>query len=199
MALPIQVCYFETTMRIGCDLDGVIIDHHMNERRLVAKCGIVIPRGATARIDIKNLFSPAEYDEMRKELYGAYSIVASEVIGARRALKQLVRQGHDVRIISRRHPKSRQFARRWLSLHGFEIIIPASHIHFIAGGASKEALCKKFSIDVYVDDWDFELRHLVTPRVKVLFGSQLKKPFSGVIGVPTWSALACLIAKISKR
>jgi len=156
-------------MHISCDLDGVIVDHKRNQQRLLAKRGFMMPRAAITKELIRSLLNRETHREFKRELYGAMSLRAGEIRGAKRALEALREKGHQLCIISRR-AQDAPFALRWLDDRGFHEIIPATNVYFVDADEKKEAVCRKLGVELHIDDSPEVLEKLKTPVHKVLFG-----------------------------
>lgn len=175
-------------MNISCDLDGVIIDHKGNQQQLLWKYGFSIPRDDISRELIKSLLSPEEYLEFKEKIYEAMSAQAEEIAGARQVLQRLLGEGHAVSIISRRGRGKAQ-ALAWLADRGFTKFLPESQIHFVDTNEEKEILCKKFNIDLHIDDLPEILEILKTPKHRILFSASIRKHHAATAVVKNWEEL----------
>ena len=155
-------------MNIGCDLNGVIIDHSSNQALMLAECGIVIPRAEITRQWLKEFFTPEQYDLFKQELYDVRSSVAKEIQGALHALYALTYAGHTIRIISRMNKSSNQ-GLQWLDAHGYLAFIPREQIHFVSTYEDKETICRQWGIDALIDDSPEVFDVLRTPHLRILF------------------------------
>lgn len=155
-------------MKIGCDLDGVIIDHSYNQALMLAECGIIMPRADITKQWLRDFFTPEQYELFKQELYDVRSSAAQEIQGALRALYTLTYASHNICIISRRIKSSNQ-ALQWLDAHGYLGFIPREQIHFVSTYEDKETICLQQEIDVLIDDSPEVFDTLHTPRVRILF------------------------------
>ena len=155
-------------MNIGCDLDGVIIDHTRNKQRLLKERGFVLAEHECTKENIKSLLNPEEYARFLVELYDEHGIYADEITHAKQMLTEIASLGHHLRIISRRQKSSAQ-ALQWLETHGYLSLFPQSCIHFVSRDEEKEDICKQFGVDVHIDDTIEILSSLKTPRYKIFF------------------------------
>ncbi|GEM_PF-4587463 len=155
-------------MNIGCDLDGVIIDHSYNEALMLAECGIMIPRADITKQWLKEFFTPEQYELFKQELYDFRSSAAQEIEGALRSLHALTYAGHTIRIISRRIQSNDQ-ALQWLDVHGYLAFIPREQIYFVHTYEDKETICRQQEINVHIDDSPEVFDALRTPRLRILF------------------------------
>lgn len=155
-------------MNIGCDLDGVIIDHSYNQALMLAERGFVIPRQDISKQKLKNLLTAQEYNIFKRELYDTRGQSGKEINGALSALHAITKQGHTIHIISRRDKSSAQ-AFQWIKAHGILSVIPQSHIHFVQTYQQKEDLCRIHAIVTHIDDSPEVFDALRTPRLRILF------------------------------
>lgn len=155
-------------MNIGCDLDGVIIDHSYNQALMLAERGFIIPRQDISKQKLKNLLTPQEYDIFKQELYDIRGQSGKEIEGALGALRTMTTQGHTIRIISRRDKSSAQ-ALQWIETHGILSFIPQSHIHFVQTNRQKEDVCREHAIATHIDDSPEVFDALDTPHLRILF------------------------------
>ena len=155
-------------MNIGCDLDGVIIDHSYNQALMLAERGFIILRKDISKQKLKELLTAEEYHIFQQELYDTRGQSGSEIQGALDSLRILTKQGHTIRIISRRYENSMQ-ALQWIKTHGILSFIPQSHIHFVQTDQQKEDICHKHAIAAHIDDSPEVFDALRTPRLRILF------------------------------
>lgn len=155
-------------MNIGCDLDGVIIDHSHNQARMLAERGFIVPRQDISKYKLKQLLTAENYTSFKKELYDVRSLSAQQIIGANDAIQTISSLGHEIHIISRRDTSSAQ-ALEWLDTHGFLSLIPTSRIHFVHTYTQKEDICQQHSIELHIDDSPEVFELLQTPRHHILF------------------------------
>jgi len=172
-------------MRIGCDLDGVIIDHRGHQSLLLREIGFDIPRQELYKDKIKKLLTPGQYKEFQNKLYGEMSLRANAVLGARKALLKLKADGHEVRIISRRNAGA-SFARQWLIEHGFSKVFSPDTIHFVKSDMGKEVLCQKLHVELYVDDLPGVLEILKTPAHKILLSHRPQQHPAATFTTNNW-------------
>ena len=183
-------------MNIGCDLDGVIIDHCKNQRRLLKKRGFDMPLARISKEVIKRLLGPEEYRVFQQELYGEISREAEEVDGAKKGLEALISYGHEIRIISCRS-ENRNFALGWLRVHGFYALFKETRIHFVDADEKKEEICKMFSIKLHIDDSPKVLGGLYTPVYKILLSKTSSFCPVATHIVRNWPDLVLLVQKIT--
>lgn len=155
-------------MNIGCDLDGVIIDHSYNQALMLAERRFIIPRTELSKQKLKKLLTPEEYINFKKELYDVRSLSAQEITGAVSTLREIASLGHKIRIISCRDISSAH-ALQWLDAHSIFSVIPPSRIHFVQTYAQKEDICRQYNVQTHIDDSPEVFEFLRTPRHRVLF------------------------------
>lgn len=155
-------------MNIGCDLDGVIIDHSYNQALMLAERGFIVPRKDISKEKLKTLLTPAEYAVFKQELYDTRGFSAQEIDGALDALRTIASYGHIIRIISRRNKSSIQ-ALQWIKYHGILSTIPQSHIHFVKTHEQKEKVCRMYNVTAHIDDSPEVFEALRTPPHRILF------------------------------
>ena len=155
-------------MNIGCDLDGVIIDHSYNQALMLAERGFIIPRRDITKQKLKELLTPEQYDMFKRELYDIRAHIAPQISGAFDALSRIASSGHNIRIISRRNISGAQ-ALQWLDAHGFTSLIPIERIHFVRTYEEKEQICRKYDIELHIDDSPEVFDCLSTPAHRILF------------------------------
>lgn len=153
-------------VRVGIDLDGVIIDHRGHKCAL-AKIhgGHLEPWQANSNV-IREHMQAEAYAAMKDSLYCEWSLKAPEVEGA---LKELARLKDRVYIVSARRAESIRFAQDWLLAHGVYDLVPAERIYFCGGDAEKRGYCEKLGIGIFLDDKISVLDVLPDPTKKVLF------------------------------
>lgn len=186
-------------MNIGCDLDGVIVDHSYNEVIMLAERGIHIVRENITKKILKQLLAPEQYYQFKQELYNTRADTADEIEGAFNALQKIVLRGNTVHIISRRNQSGKQ-ACQWLDAHGFFSFIPPEQIHFVSAYKDKEDVCRLYNIDLHIDDSPEVFDVLRTPRYRILFDplSQHRNK-KNVLFARSWHDILNIIARAYKE
>lgn len=183
-------------MNIGCDLDGVIIDHSYNQALMLAERGFIVSRQDISKQKLKNLLTPEEYNIFKQELYDTRGQSGREIHGALDALRTITAQGHTVRIISRRNKSSVQ-ALQWIKTHGILSYIPQSHIHFVPTYQQKENVCRAHAITAHIDDSPEVFDALRTPRLRILFDPFTHHPHDhNVITARSWDDILLYLKQI---
>lgn len=183
-------------MRIGCDLDGVIIDHNDNKNLLLKRRGIRIKKTSISDYGTKPILNEGEYLKFKNELYGPLSLRAREIHQAKNTIKKLISQGHEIRIISRRDRQNRKFALGWLKKNHYIKLFPVSHIHFVDLDEQKNSVCAEFEINLHIDDSADVIDNLTAPHYKVLFGSNLVNYSSATFIAKCWKDVLKYIKNI---
>lgn len=172
-------------MRIGCDLDGVLVDHRNNQSFLLKRWGFEVPKQDLTKDKIKSLLNNEQYKKFTEELYGQMSLGAEEVAGAKQALSELSAHGHEIRIISRRNA-GLSFALQWLREHRFFKFLPLGMVHFVKSNSEKEILCKQFNIKLQIDDTPEVLETLKTPAHKILLSRHISRHPAATFTCDNW-------------
>lgn len=181
-------------MNIGCDLDGVIVDHSYNEVMMLAERGIHIVRENITKKILKQLLAMEQYYQFKQELYNTRAGTADEIEGAFNALQKIVLLGNTVHIISRRNQSGKQ-ALQWLDAHGFFSFIPQDHIHFVSAYNDKEGVCRRYNIDLHIDDSPEVFDVLFTPRHRILFDPLSRhRDQKNVLFAQSWDDIPDIIA-----
>lgn len=97
---------------------------------------------------------------MQETIYGEWTLRAPPVRGAITTIKNLIQAKHPIRVITRRTPNHCPFAEQWLRRHSLAEI-PFSVVN---SAEQKGSECKKYRIDVYLDN-DPEVLKFLIPLV----------------------------------
>jgi hypothetical protein len=145
-------------MRIGLDLDGVIIDHRQNKHVLARDYGYALePWQANANV-IRDVIPEPHASDLHAKLYSHLTLAAPPMDGA---IEHLARLPGEVFIVSARRERSAPYAEMWLLNSGIlHQVIPKERIHFVGGGAEKPAAIERLGLDVFLDDEAGVLRGL---------------------------------------
>lgn len=134
--------------KIGFDLDGVLVDHGKNKKRIAKDLGL-----------------SANDTQVKDLIYGKISLNADVMRGAKRAIAELSKN-FDLFIISRRQPRSRPYGRKWLKKY---FCFPPKNIFFVDKDEDKFGVLKKLGIDFFIDDKKSVLKMIKQPVKKFLF------------------------------
>lgn len=157
-------------MRIGLDLDGVLV--HSIPRWIE-----VLNREAGAGYNADDLpdthGSPERaHHSDRHEV--EMLILPEPVEGAPAAVQRLHAAGHELVVITARHPRLRGLTRAWLEYHG----MPVHRLHFLEG-ASKAPTALAERLDLMVEDAPHNAMALAEAGVAVLlFGRPYNRALS---------------------
>lgn len=136
-------------LRIGIDLDGVIIDHTVQKLALARELGFVLEPWQT-NTNLMSKFVPAEqYQAMKEALYMRMMDDTPAVKGALDFLEALP---GELFIVSARKAESIRFVQDWMMRHGLYGLIPADRIFFCNNKYEKRGHCERLGIDAFVDD-----------------------------------------------
>jgi len=142
-------------MRIGLDLDGVIIDHRPNKLALARDFGYVLEPWQVNSNVIDRHLEPHHHETFREKLYTHLTLSAPAMHGALEAISRLPGEVH---IISARRPRSAPYAEMWLMNCGLlHQVIPKDRILFVGHPSEKRGHVERLGIEVFLDD---ELRVL---------------------------------------
>ena len=182
-------------LRVGIDLDGVIIDHHHHKCLLARERGVALEPWQ-ANSNIMKQFVPGDvYDAIQEPLYSRLTPEAPPVEGA---LENLRRLPAEIYIVSARRPDNVRYAQEWLRRHGVYDFLPADRVFFCGSGAEKRGYCERLGLSVFLDDRLNFLEMLPPETRKVLFdpdGVAAKLRPGGHIGVAgDWDRFAALLA-----
>ncbi len=155
----------KNVIRIGTDLDGVLIDHQAHKCSLALKYGIPLENWQT-NSNLMRSFVPSDlYDTIRDALYAEMTVTAPPVAGALEHLRAL---GTETYIISRRRAGSIRYAQEWMAQHRVYDIVPAERIFFCETKEDKRLICERLGITAYIDDQISILNILPEPIKRVL-------------------------------
>lgn len=146
-------------MRIGLDLDGVVVDS-------INRWIDVLNRVAGTNYRYGELPDTHGTPEMaaisdRHEL--DLLIPTSPMPGAREAIAQLRREGHELIVVTARHPRLRGLTEAWLHYHAIQV----DRLHFLEG-APKAPVARSEGLDVLVEDTPRHARTVAEAGVPVL-------------------------------
>ena len=155
-------------LRIGLDLDGVIIDHTKNKIKVARSLGFVVEPKDTVSEILENLMPKAKYRELQRCIYDEISLTARPVAYAIPTIRRLIQHGHRLFIISRRY-RSSKTALKWLGMYEVLPFIPKRRIAFVQKDEDKIVFVKKFAVDVFLDDKAENLAYVKGATYPVLF------------------------------
>ena len=153
-------------MKIGLDFDDVIA-HSQSVKPLAAMelFGVLIPANVFSKDLIlrSEELTLGEYQEVVSRVYqGRYDL--PEVPGALGSIRQLLSEGHSIRVVTNRSDAHRSLAPaiKWLESKGLNLEVKG-----VPYGEPKTPFCK--DLDVFVDDERNNLERLVGIVPKLIF------------------------------
>lgn len=181
-------------VKIGLDLDGVIIDHTSNRIFKAREFGYNIKLEETPTHILKKLLTPEHYKELQAYIYGPASLEASVMDGAVEHIKKLASE-NEFFIISRRniYDGGDKLGIKWLKENGIFKFIPESNVFFVAHDekGAKNIVAKKLGLEVYLDDQLKILEEIPDVKTRVLFDqhgvSSPPPPYAKVVSWPEFS------------
>lgn len=176
-------------MRIGIDLDGVVVNS-------IPRWVEVINRSGAG-------YGPDELPETHSwPERAAYSdanelemlILPGPMPGAREALARLRSQGHTLIVVSARAPRVRRLTEAWLDYHG----LAADGFHLLEG-ASKAAVALEERLDLLVEDTPHQALAVAEAGVPVLlYGAPYNRAVSHPL-IHRCEGWAAVLEAISQR
>ena len=136
-------------LRVGLDLDGVIIDHSSHKLELAANLGCPLELWQTNTNLIRAFLPKDAYLDLQDRLYGELTPAAPPVSGA---LEHLPLIKAELFIVSARRPQTVGYARRWLAEHGVLEIIPPERVVFVSTSEAKRSEVERLGISAFLDD-----------------------------------------------
>ncbi|HSD11995.1 MAG TPA: hypothetical protein VLC10_00405 [Patescibacteria group bacterium] len=153
-------------LRIGIDLDGVLIDHRGHKRRLAEEYGFALEPWQTNANVMRRYVPEDVYRSLQESLYTRLTREAPAVAGA---LENLPELKAELFVISARRADSIRFAQDWLVNHRIYDVVPAERIYFCGNDDEKRGYCDKLGIDMFLDDKVRVLEALGGRTKRVLF------------------------------
>lgn len=147
------------SVRVGLDLDGVIVDSIGTWLRLLREGG-GFPVAPDAYPE------PYANPEMAAfcDLHEVEMLIAPRPVpGAVEAVTSLKAAGHDLVVITARGPRVRRLTEAWLDYYG----LPVDDLHFLAGGNKGEA-ARRAGVSIFVEDAPSNAIALAAARIPVL-------------------------------
>jgi len=188
-----------SALKIGLDLDGVIIDHTDNKLKLSLERGFELEPWQT-NSNVMGQFVPEDkYMEILSQIYNDMTPKAWPV---RQALESIAELSGDIYIISARGHASIRYAQAWLDQHRIHDIIPAERIFFCGDESEKKQHCNRLGLQVYLDDKVGVLNTLPLNVRRMLLdthdiANKLNPP-KGIGVISGWSDFVEMIGVIAK-
>lgn len=149
-------------MRIGIDLDGVIVDS-------VRRWGEVLNRYAGTSYgpdDLPDTHGTPEMAAISDRYMVEMTIGAGPVAGAPAALNLLRKEGHSLVVVTARTPRLRKLTEAWLDFHDIQV----DRLHFLEG-ADKAPVARAEGLDFIVEDTPRNAVAMAAAGVSVLLFS----------------------------
>jgi len=190
-----QSTLYKGKLRIGLDLDGVIIDHTRNKIKVAKRLGFDIRPQETVSEILENLMPSDTYRELQHCIYDEMSMTAKPVVYAIPTIRRISQLGHTLFIISRRHKRAND-ALKWLKIHGVLPFIPKRNIAFVSQDKDKVLFVRKFAVDIFLDDKVGNLSYVKKATYPVLF-NDLKADINhdGYTEVRSWPEFRQLVER----
>ena len=160
-------------MKIGVDLDGVVFDTE-KEFRVYSELYDMLELKRNSKIDNKALrfqerFNWTEEETMKflKKYHNQIVIEASYLPGAKRILKRLKEEGHELIIITARGGINKAMipiTEGRLKQEEMDIFDK-----YYWATENKEQICKKEKIDIMIDDFDKNCHKISQEKIKVIY------------------------------
>ena len=160
-------------MKIGVDLDGVVFDTE-KEFRVYSELYDMLELKRNSKIDNKALrfqerfnWTEEETMEFLKKYHNQIVIEASYLPGAKRILKKLKEEGHELIIITARGGINKAMipiTEGRLKQEEMDIFDK-----YYWATENKEQICKKEKIDIMIDDFDKNCHKISQEKIKVIY------------------------------
>lgn len=160
-------------MKIGVDLDGVVFDTE-KEFRVYSELYDMLELKRNSKIDNKALrfqerfnWTEEETMEFLKKYHNQIVIEASYLPGAKRILKRLKEEGHELIIITARGGINKAMipiTEGRLKQEEMDIFDK-----YYWATENKEQICKKEKIDIMIDDFDKNCHKISQEKIKVIY------------------------------
>lgn len=171
-------------LRIGVDIDGVLIDHTKEILQKTRALGYSIASHQTHGVVLKKLLSPEDYKKLQRYIYGKKTLQAPAVRRALKGFKFLTKHA-ETYVISRR--KTQKNPRMWFAKN-----IPyfaQKRIFFVKKDTDKNKVARRLALDAFLDDRLSVLTTLPSVRHRFLFDQN--KVFTripkGIVAVGSWN------------
>lgn len=160
-------------MKIGIDLDGVVFDTE-KEFRVYSELYDMLELKRNSKVDNKALkfqerfnWTEEETIEFLKKYHNQIVIEASYLPGAKRVLKKLKEEGHELIVITARGGMNKAMIPiTETRLKQEEMDIFAKYYW---ATENKEEVCKKEKIDIMIDDFDKNCDKISKEKIKVIY------------------------------
>lgn len=183
-------------IKIGIDLDGVVIDHTENKIKAARELGFSVTAKETTSSKFLKAKMPDEtYKALQRRVYDEMSSTAPPIPQALESIRELHNRGFELFIISRR--KIPGPAVDWLRRYGVLEIIPKEKVFFVKEDHQKERIAQKLKIDILIDDQHKVLKELKSVKHVVFFNLH-KVDNEDFCEVNSWEEFLELVDEINK-
>lgn len=156
------------TLKIGFDLDGVIIDHTWTKIQQAELLGFNIKPEETPGQRLRKIIGQASYRRVQKYIYGPGTAGGLVSRGAFPVLKRIKELGYQMFVISRRGTEFQSPGLVWL-MKNMSGIFDRTKILFVKRDYDKDMVCQKLKIQIYLDDKASVLSKLRSVSKKILY------------------------------
>lgn len=179
----------DNRVRIGFDLDGVIIDHRAHKLQQAAHFGYPLEPWQ-ANTNFMATFMPKEtYHAIQDNLYGELTLASPPVVGALETLANLDAAFY---IVAARTPANIRYAQDWLNKYRVFDLIPADQIFFCGTSEDKRTYCEMLHLHAFMDDKLAVLESLPAGVARVLYDedavAEKLNPTSDILVATSWPA-----------
>lgn len=136
-------------LKIGLDLDGVIIDHVPNKLRIALGYGYRLSPMQASSNFMHDFMPRAKYESLKDKLYGEETLSAPPVEGS---VELMARLPGEVYIVSARRDYNRRYAWDWMMANGVLDFMPRERVRFVSSSRDKLPVVAELGLDVYMDD-----------------------------------------------
>src|SRR3989344_3768 len=154
-------------MKIGFDLDGVIIDHGALKLELAKANGFSLMLEHTSSEIMKTMLPSDKYLAIQLSIYNDPDNPSPLMVGVLDILELLQKKEIPFFLISRR--KNVPVINKWFQDRGLSKYFISENSFFVATKEEKDKVAKKLGITHYIDDEVSVLEKLVSVNHKFLF------------------------------
>jgi hypothetical protein len=190
-------------MKIGLDLDGVIIDHASSKILKAKELGYNIKPCETLTHLIKKILTPEHYKELQTYIYGRASLNAPAMESAIEYIKKIASE-NEIFIISCRNISDGgdKLGLEWLKKNAVLNHITKEKIFFVPHDDvyAKNVAAKKLGIEIYLDDQLKILKEMSNVKTRVLFDQyDVSSPSLPYFKVISWPEFADFVRKLKQN
>jgi phosphoglycolate phosphatase-like HAD superfamily hydrolase len=179
----------ESKIRIGFDMDGVLIDHTESKLVMAKSLGFELTKEQTPSQIMRSVLPKETWERIEPILFydPQYAFISQIMPGALEVLKSLRKDSIPIFIISRR--KKPSVAVEFLKMKGlWPHFFSEKNCSFVTHPHEKNAEAEKFGLTHYIDDEPTVLGSLTNVPNKFLFDQyNTFKDAKNYIRVTTWA------------